>query len=46
MGGTFLSIDGDTLALRVFVGEDVVSQVKRLQRKACTEHAQDGDGGE
>lgn len=30
--GAFLPVDGNALALRVLVGEDVVPQVKRLQR--------------
>lgn len=33
--GTFLSVDGNALALGMLVLEDVVPKVERLQRKAC-----------
>lgn len=46
MGGTFLSIDGHALALGMFFDENVVSQVKRLQCKACGEQPQQGDVSE
>ena len=46
VGGTFLSVDGNALALGVLVGEDVVPQVKRLQREACAKQTQDCDIGE
>ena len=32
---TFLTVDGNALALGVLVLENVVPQVKRLQHKAC-----------
>ena len=46
MDGAFLSIDGNALALGMLVDEDVVPQVKRVQRKACGEQTQDCDVGE
>ena len=46
MDNTVLSVDGNALALGMLVREDVVPQVKRLQRKACGEQNQDGDMGE
>ncbi|MYA18557.1 MAG: hypothetical protein F4Z28_18225 [Gammaproteobacteria bacterium] len=46
MRGTFLSVDGHALALGVLFDEDVVSQVQRLQCKACGEQPKQGDVGE
>ena len=44
--GTVLSVDGNALAPGMLVREDVVPEVKRLQRQACGEQNQDGDMGE
>ena len=46
MDGAFRSIDRRALAFGMLVDEDVVPQVKGLQRKACAKQRKQRDVGE
>ena len=41
--GTVVAFDGSTLAFGMLFHEDVVAEVKRLQRKACANETRDDD---